>query len=665
MSVEAAQALAAGNFANGENVLWTADPSIELPLKIAPDGPGSEKPVTCVQAFKRAVQQSGSKTALRVNRGGKWVEWTWSQYYADSFSFGKGAIAAGLEPHNCVSIIGFNSPEWLISDMGSILAGGVPAGIYTTNGPDACFYIADHSKSVLAVVENETHLQKFLEIRDNLPHLKAIVMWEGEVPAGTTGAVYDWASFMALGASVDDAVLEARMAAQSAGQCATLIYTSGTTGNPKAVMLSHDNLTWTSHTANELFKLGAEDQIVSYLPLSHIAAQMLDIHGPMTTMSTVSFAQPDALQGSLVTTLQDVRPTMFMGVPRVWEKIEETMRAVGAANSGVKKSIGDWAKAIGLKGNYAKVAGDELPWGWTIAKTVIFSAIRKQLGLDRCRMQATGAAPISKQTLEYLMSVDVPVYDLYGMSESSGPQNVSVPGAWKIGSCGKSVPGTELCISQPDAKGEGELIYRGRHIFMGYMHNPEATASTIDDQGFLHSGDIGKVDDDGFMSITGRLKELIITAGGENIPPVLIEDLLKEELPAVSNVMVIGDQRKFLSCVLTLRCEVDAEAKPTNKLAAPALAAGQAAGSAATTVQEAAECSKFVAMIQAGVDQYNKRSVSRAQHVQKFYVVREEFSVDGGELTPTMKLKRKIVNEKYSSQIEAMYGGEVAIKASL
>ena len=385
MSVEAVQALAAGNFTNGENVLWTADPSIELPLKIAPDGPGSEKPVTCVQAFKRAVQQSGSKAALRVNRGGKWVEWTWSQYYADSFSFGKGAIAAGLEPHNCVSIIGFNSPEWLISDMGSILAGGVPAGIYTTNGPDACFYIADHSKSVLAVVENETHLAKFLEIRDQLPHLKAIVMWEGEVPAGTTGAVYDWASFMELGASVDDAVLEARMAGQSAGQCATLIYTSGTTGNPKAVMLSHDNLTWTSNTANELFKLGAEDQIVSYLPLSHIAAQMLDIHGPMTTMSTVSFAQPDALQGSLVTTLQDVRPTMFMGVPRVWEKIEETMRAVGAANSGVKKSIGYWAKTIGLKGNYAKVSGEDMPWGWTIAKTVIFSAVRKQLGLDRCR----------------------------------------------------------------------------------------------------------------------------------------------------------------------------------------------------------------------------------------------------------------------------------------
>jgi len=297
----------------------------------------------------------------------------------------------------------------------------------------------------------------------------------------------------------------------------------------------------------------------------------------------------------------------------------------------------------------------------------IFKKIRAQLGLDRCKIQASGAAPITRQTLEYLMSVDVPVFDLYGMSESSGPQNVSIPGANKIGSCGRAMPGTELRVDKPDPKkGEGELIYRGRHIFMGYMWNAEATKDTVDSEGFLHSGDVGKVDKDGFCFITGRIKELIITAGGENVPPVLIEDILKEELPCVSNVMVIGDKRKFLSCVFTIKSEPDAQQKPTDKLAGPALADAKKGGSSATTVTAAAKDASFLKMVQAGVDRYNKRAVSRAQHVQKFTVLSGEFTVDSGELTPTMKLKRKIVNEKFSAQIEAMYPDDQgAIKACL
>jgi len=337
---------------------------------------------------------------------------------------------------------------------------------------------------------------------------------------------------------------------------------------------------------------------------------------------------------------------------------------VGAANTGIMKKIGDWAKVQGLAGNHAKFNKEAVPWTYSLASP-IFKKIRTQLGLDRCKMQASGAAPITKQTLEYLMSVDVPVYDLYGMSESSGPQNVSTADAVKIGSCGKAMPGTELRVLNPDKKGEGELIYRGRHIFMGYMHNTEATRDTMDMEGFLHSGDVGKVDEDGFCFITGRIKELIITAGGENVPPVLIEDRLKEELPAVSNAMVIGDKRKFLSCVFTLRTEPDAEAKPTNVLSGPSLAAANEFGSSATTVEEAIRDPKFIAMFQAGVDRYNKTSVSRAQNVQKFLILPAEFTVDGGELTPTMKLKRKIVNTKYEAEIESMYEDGVAMKSSL
>jgi len=323
-------------------------------------------------------------------------------------------------------------------------------GLYTTNGAEACHYVADHSKAAIAVVENEEHLAKFLEIRDRLPHLKAIVMWSGEVPVGTSGAVYGWKDFLALGTKVSNESLDERIAAQAPGHCASLIYTSGTTGNPKAVMLSHDNLTWTAKVAAfRLFDIGKTDHMVSYLPLSHIAAQMLDVHGPMVAGAQVSFARPDAMQGTLVNTLTDVRPTMFLGVPRVWEKIEEKMKAVGAENTGIMKAIGDWAKVQGLAGNYSKVAGEAPHWGYLFASPV-FRKIRAQLGLDRCKLQASGAAPITKQTLEYLMSVDVPVLDLYGMSESSGPQCVSIPGSHKIGSCGKSMPGTELVVHQPD-----------------------------------------------------------------------------------------------------------------------------------------------------------------------------------------------------------------------
>lgn len=664
ISVDGAMSLAGTD--SGEKVYWTADPTVELPIRVAREGDGSEPPVTVVDVLARTVSTVGDNVALRVQRSGHWAEWTWGEYSAECHRFAKASIAAGLQPHEVVTIIGFNSPEWLIADVGAILAGGIPAGIYTTNGAEACHYIADHSRASLAVVEDAEHLAKFLEIRDRLPHLRAIVMWTGELPPGTSGAVYSWKDFMAMGMKVPDAELEARKRAQAPGHCATLIYTSGTTGNPKAVMLSHDNVTWTAATAaNKLFDITVEDHMVSYLPLSHIAAQMLDIHGPMSVGAQVSFARPDALQGSLVDTLTDVRPTMFLGVPRVWEKIEEKMRAVGAANSGIMKSIGDWAKVQGLAGNYAIINHESPPWTYYIASP-IFTKIRKQLGLDRCKLQASGAAPITKQTLEYLMSVDVPVLDLYGMSESSGPQNVTTPGNVKIGSCGKAMPGTELVVHNPDKKGEGELIYRGRHIFMGYMHNREATQDTVDAQGFLHSGDVGKVDSDGFMFITGRIKELIITAGGENVPPVLIEDMLKEELPAVSNVMVIGDKRKFLSCLFTLRTEPDAEGKPTNQLAGPGVTAAKGAGSTAKTVEEAVADPKFTAMIQAGVERYNKRAVSNAQNVRKYIVLAQEFTVETGELTPTMKLKRKIVNTKYEAQIEGMYEeGPAAMKSSL
>jgi len=332
------------------------------------------------------------------------------------------------------------------------------------------------------------------------------------------------------------------------------------------------------------------------------------------------------------------------------------MRAVGAANTGIVKRIGDWAKGVGLDASRAKLEGKQPSLMYWPAKKIVFDKIKAKLGLDACKLCASAAAPISKKTLEYFMSLDVILHDLYGMSESAGPHTMNYPGYNRIGTVGKAIPGAEMRLDRPNKDGEGEICMRGRHIFMGYLYNEEATLKTIDENGWLHSGDLGSIDQDGYLRITGRIKELIITAGGENIPPVLIESAIKAAIPAVSNAVVIGDKRKYLSVLLSLKCEVDpSNGVPTDKLAAEALALVQAVGSQATTVSFAIKCQKVKAAIQKGIDKVNKGATSRAQYIRKWTFIGSDFSQAGGELTPTMKLKRRVVNEKYSDQIEAMY----------
>ena len=254
-------------------------------------------------------------------------------------------------------------------------------------------------------------------------------------------------------------------------------------------------------------------------------------------------------------TLVEVRPTLFLAVPRVWEKIEERLRAVGASNGALKQRVADWAKRVGAEGTTALMAGNSVPWGWTLANGVIFSAIRKALGFDRCRGFFSGAAPLSVATAQYFASLGMQICETFGMSECTGPHssNRALPGLTKFGTCGIPITETETRIDRPDAKGEGEVCMRGRHVFMGYLHNPAATQSTIDSAGWLHSGDLGIIDKDGFLSITGRIKDIIITAGGENVAPTVVERLILDACPALSNAMIVGDRRRFLSALFTLK----------------------------------------------------------------------------------------------------------------
>ncbi|KAM9360185.1 long-chain-fatty-acid--CoA ligase ACSBG2-like [Symphorus nematophorus] len=638
--------------------LWSTSRDKAVKLKMEGSGAASDTPITIHQMFLEAVDKYGDHPALVSKKEGQWVTLTWRQYYEQCRAAAKSFLKLGLERYHGVGILGFNSPEWFISDVGCIFAGGLATGIYTTNSPEACQYVAANCEANILVVENQKQLDKILQVKDQLPHLKAIVQYKGELQQKAP-FLYTWAEFMKLGDDVPDEQLNAMIDSLRANECCSLIYTSGTTGNPKGVMLSHDNLTWTARTALSMANIKpAEEVIVSYLPLSHVAAQMFDMWMCMCFALTTYFAEPDALKGSLGTTLKEARPTCFLGVPRVWEKMQEKMKAVGAKSSPMRKRIADWAKSIGLQYNYSVMNGEnQVPWGFMLANNLVFKRVRAALGLDRCKICITGAAPITKETLEYFMSLNIPVMENYGMSESSGPHSVSVNEEYCIASCGKVMPGCKTKLDNPDKDGNGEICFWGRHVFMGYLNSPDKTAEAIDQDGWLHSGDLGRHDQHGFLYITGRIKELIITAGGENIPPVPIEDALKAEVPIISNAMLIGDKLKFLSMLLTLKCVVDNNGDPTDELSPEALDFCQQHGVTATKVSEivANKEPAIYKAIQEGVERINARATSNAQKVQKWVILERDFSVGGGELGPTMKLRRPIVVKMYQEKINEMY----------
>lgn len=625
-------------------------------------GIGSEAPKTVHQLLQESVNKYSDYYALASKKDGQWRKLTYKMYYDECWKAAKSFLKLGLQRFHGVGILGFNSAEWFIADIGAILAGGFAVGIYTTNSPEACHYVAENCSANVIVVENHKQLQKILEVEDRLPHLKGIVQYGEEIKEKRPN-LYSWREFMELGRDVPDSRLRDIIASQKPNQCCTLIYTSGTTGQPKGVMLSHDNLTWTAAAAGSFIRLSdahdRQEHVVSYLPLSHIAAQMSDIWSAMTFGVQVYFAQPDALKGSLVETLREVRPTAFLGVPRVWEKMEEKMKSVGMKASALRRRVASWAKGVGLQTNLKRMNGyPEVPVNFRLARQLVFRKVRRAIGLDRCTKCYTGAAPITRETLEFFLSLNIPVLELYGMSESSGPHTISLPQAFKLGSCGKELSGCHTLIHKPDRDGIGEICFSGRHIFMGYLNMEDKTKEAIDEEGWLHSGDLGKHDKDGFLFITGRIKELIITAGGENIPPVPIEDAVKNAVPIISNAMLVGDKAKFLAMLLTLKCVVDAETgEPGDELSAEALEFCQKLGSKATKVSEiiSSKDKAIYAAIQKGISAVNEGAVSNAQKVQKWVLLEKDFSLFGGELGPTMKLKRSVVAEKYRDQIAQFY----------
>jgi long-subunit acyl-CoA synthetase (AMP-forming) len=577
----------------------------------------------------RTAAAYSDRPALRVKRNGEWQTTTWREYRHQVQLAARGFIALGLERQECITILGYNCPEWFIADLGAIAAGAIPAGIYTTNTAEQCQYITAHCEARIAVVENAEQLAKFRAVRHELPALRAIVQMHGE-PQGSD--VLSWQRFLEIGARIPEEELDERIAAQQVGDVCMLIYTSGTTGAPKAVMLTHDNITWTAAPLVDLVGLTPDDNAVSYLPLSHIAEQITGLHGPIAAGACTWFAESIEKLGDA---LREVRPHYFVAPPRVWEKIQEKMEAVGAKNSALKKRIVRWARGIGLASGYASQLGGRSPRFYQLANRLVFSKVRRQLGLDRARILVTSTAPIARTTLEFFLSLGLPICEVYGMSECTGPATLSLPSRYRTGKAGFVLPGTEMRIAD-----DGEICMRGRHVFKGYYKDPVATAEALDADGWLHSGDIGVIDDEGFLSITDRKKEIIITAGGENIAPQLIEGYLKS-IHVVSQAVVVGDRRRYLAVLLTL----DPEKIPS---------VASVTGSLARDPATAADCEKFTAYLQREIDSVNER-LARVQTIKRFAIIPAELTIAGGELTPTMKVRRKVVHEKYAALIEGLY----------
>ena len=595
------------------------------------------------EVLEERAKNDADRPAMRVKRNGGWRTTTWGSYARDAKRAGRAFIKLGVQPGKGVALIGYNCPEWVIADVGAILAGAMPAGIYTTSSAEQARYITHHCEAKVAFAENPQQVKKFVDEAERLPHLTTVVQMMGRPEEKKQGRldVLAWDEFLALADEVPESQLEERMKAQKPDDVCTLIYTSGTTGDPKAVMITHTNVVWTAQGVMNALGATRDEVTISYLPLSHIAEQMTTIHGPMALGSIVYFAESLDKLGEA---LKEVRPTLFLGVPRVWEKIQAKMVAAGAQSKPLKKKIAAWARKQGLAGGYAEQKGEARPILYPIAKKLVFEKVRQALGLDRARVCVTSAAPISKDTLEFFLSLGIPILEVYGMSECTGPATYSDPNDYRTGKCGQVLPGAELKIAE-----DGEICMRGPHVFKGYLKDPEATKNALDPEGWLHSGDIGEVDAKGFLQITDRKKDLLITAGGENIAPQVLEGHLKA-IPVVAQAVVIGDRKKFLSALLTLDPErVKAEA--------------ELCGSGASTPEEAARCEKFRRHIDKQINEMNGR-LARVQAIKKFVILPTDLSIEGGELTPTMKVKRKVVNEKYKKEIESMYAENEGVQAT-
>jgi long-chain acyl-CoA synthetase len=585
--------------------------------------------------FWKKSRERGDTTAMREKDFGIWRSISWAEYGERARRVGIALRRLGMQRGDVVSVLSENVPEWLYTDMGVMGMGGITNGVYTTDSARQLEYLIRDSATRVLMVENEEQLDKILEVRANCPTLRKVVVFDMEGLADFSDPqVMSFEDLLAAGEG-DDALWEAEVAMAQPGDGAVLIYTSGTTGAPKGALMSHGNMIYQVSKSETLIDLSPADQLLSFLPLCHIAERKFSVMYSLKTGATINFAErPDTVPENI----REVAPTFFFAVPRIWEKFYSEISIRMSEAIWIGRRAYDLAMKIGYRVADLKLAGKPVPavlaLAFRIADRTVLRNIKIWLGLDRARLLGTGAAPVSPELIRWYLALGLEMREIYGQTECCGLATV-MPARKKLGSVGRAMPDTELRISE-----QGEILVRGPHVFKGYLNNPEKTAETVDREGWLHTGDVGSVDEDGYVKITDRIKDIIITAGGKNITPSEIENQLKFS-PYISDAVVIGDRRKFLSCLVMIDHENVVKYAQDRNVPFTHYASLCAA-------QEVKD------LIWGEIEKVN-RTVARVESIKAFRLIDTLLTAEDEELTPTMKLKRKHVNEKYAPLIDQMY----------
>jgi long-chain acyl-CoA synthetase len=592
---------------------------------------------TIVEAFRNTVRRIPGRPALRRRVGSRWEVLNWADYGLAVKEVSAGLTELGIESGERVGIFSNNRLEWHLADLGTLANGSVTVPLYQTSAPEQVAYVLGHAEARACFVESRDLAAKILEVKGQLPKLDLVVIFEdGERLDDPT--VVGFEQLRAIGAArlqAEPDAFDERAETVAPEHLATLVYTSGTTGPPKGVMISHANVMWTLRSATSVVHVREGERFLSFLPLSHIAERMISEFLPVTIGGETWFARSLA---TVAEDLRDCRPTAFFGVPRVWEKFQDAALIKLGEERGLKKLVVDRYVELGehVVAEHSTARGapvwEKLPY--EALDAVVGQKIRQEFGLDQAHILVTSAAPIHPDLIRWFHAIGLPVMELYGQTEACGPTACSPPEDNRIGAVGPPIPGVRLRIDD-----DGEILVKGGNVCMGYFRDPAGTAELIDKDGWMHSGDVGRIDDDGYLRITGRKKDLIITAAGQNITPQEIEtDLRYHDL--VAEAVVFGEGRRYLTALLALDgTALSAWAQAHHKIA---------------DYEALAVDPDLHAEMDRVVDDVNRRR-SRVENVRKFRILSHELTIAGGELTPTLKVKRNVVNDKYADLIEEMY----------
>lgn len=595
------------------------------------------RPTTLIHWVGHWANEKPNKPALWSKRGSGWQSITWKEYDEQARAFARGLIALGHQSKDPVSIVGSNRPEWVVAQMGSVAAGGIPAPIYPTSTEEQTAYIIKHSGVKICVLEDKALLDKHLACIDQgLMDVDMLITMDAV--ESDDERVISFADVLELGGDDEAKQVEERIAGIEPGDIALLIFTSGTTGLPKGAELTHEGIDAVASSIAEDFPeiTSVEGVGVSYLPLSHVAEQIFTNFLGLTLCGETYFC--DDLK-KVKEVLVDARPTVFLAVPRVWEKFEAAMRAKIGAATGIKAKLAAWAMQTELEAFQRGVREnrDVNTFARRLANKLVIDKVKGALGFDRLQGAISGAAPISISTLEFFASLGIAIHEGYGMTETTGVATGQPINRPRFGTVGRAIPCVDIKIAE-----DGEIMLKGKGMTRGYFKLPDKSEELYTD-GWMHTGDLGELDKDGYLKITGRKKDLIITAGGKNVAPAEIEQHLAA-LPGVGQSVVVGDRQPYLAAILAL----DAESFQ---------ALADAAGSSAATMAELSECEKVAQYVQSFIDKECNPNLAPYQTVKKFHILPKPFSIETDELTPTMKVKRNVVNAKYAEVIDAMYAG--------